>query len=315
MVVMTHKAFWDPVIAGMIFDRPLRFMAKKELFVNSAAAKFITSLGAFPIDRGAGDRAALTRGAGDARARERCCSCSPRATGSGTTACGEFLPGVGMIALRSGAPVMPLALDGTQDMLRDGKLGLPALRGLVGPPVDLGDITARNSKAYQEAARRMHDGRGGALCPALRTSRRSPGRRSRVLRRGAGAQPRAAARARRRRRRSSSPATPATATAWSAPCASPGEALEGAPAPVATLGPDHPQPEVVGSLKDRGVDVVDEVDDATAARSSCARTASSPDVIGRRARPRPQRGRRHLPVRLGRPAQGGSAARGRATRS
>ena len=35
MVIMTHKAFWDPVIAGMIFDRPLRFMAKKELFVTA----------------------------------------------------------------------------------------------------------------------------------------------------------------------------------------------------------------------------------------------------------------------------------------
>ena len=68
MVIMTHKAFWDPVIAGMIFDRPLRFMAKKELFVHSAAAKFITSLGAFPIDRGAGDRAALTAALRDARA-------------------------------------------------------------------------------------------------------------------------------------------------------------------------------------------------------------------------------------------------------
>ena len=37
MVIMTHKAFWDPVIAGMIFDRPLRFMAKKELFANVSA--------------------------------------------------------------------------------------------------------------------------------------------------------------------------------------------------------------------------------------------------------------------------------------
>jgi len=42
-------------------------------------------------------------------------------------------------------------------MLRNGKLGLPALRGLVGPPVDLSDITTRNSKAYQEAARRMRE--------------------------------------------------------------------------------------------------------------------------------------------------------------
>ncbi len=41
----------------------------------------------------------------------------------------EFMPGVGMIALRSGAPVVPLAMDGTQYMLRGGKPGLPALRG------------------------------------------------------------------------------------------------------------------------------------------------------------------------------------------
>ena len=156
MVIMTHKAFWDPVIAGMIFDRPLRFMAKKELFVNSTAAKFITSLGAFPIDRGAGDRAALTA-ALEMLERGEILLMFPEGHRQRYHGVGDFLPGVGMIALRSGAPVVPLALDGTQDMLRDGKLGLPTLRGLVGPPVDLSDITTRNSKAYQEAARRMHD--------------------------------------------------------------------------------------------------------------------------------------------------------------
>jgi 1-acyl-sn-glycerol-3-phosphate acyltransferase len=156
MVIMTHKAFWDPVIAGMIFDRPLRFMAKKELFVNDAASRFITSLGAFPLDRGAGDRAALTT-ALEILKRGEILLMFPEGHRQRDDAVHDFLPGVGMIALRSGAPVIPLALDGTQYMLRDGKLGLPALRGLVGPPVDLGDITTRNSKAYQEAARRMHE--------------------------------------------------------------------------------------------------------------------------------------------------------------
>ncbi len=160
MVIMTHKAFWDPVIAGMIFDRPLRFMAKKELFANGAAARFITSLGAFPIDRGAGDRAALTA-ALEMLGRGEMLLMFPEGHRQRYHGVGDFLPGVGMIALRSGAPVIPLALDGTQDMLRDRKLGLPALRGLVGPPVDLSDITARNSKAYQEAARRMHDAVAG----------------------------------------------------------------------------------------------------------------------------------------------------------
>jgi 1-acyl-sn-glycerol-3-phosphate acyltransferase len=155
MVIMTHKAFWDPVIAGMIFDRPLRFMAKKELFRNPSAAKFITSLGAFPLDRGAGDREAL-KTALEILGRGEILLMFPEGHRQRDDAVHEFMPGVGMIALRSGAPVIPLAMDGTQYMLRGGKPGLPALRGLVGPPVDLGDIPARNSKAYREAAQRMH---------------------------------------------------------------------------------------------------------------------------------------------------------------
>jgi 1-acyl-sn-glycerol-3-phosphate acyltransferase len=156
MVVMTHKAFWDPVIAGMVFDRPLRFMAKKELFVNRSAAWFIGSLGAFPLDRGAGDREALKTALAILE-RGEILLMFPEGHRQRDDAVHEFMPGVGMIALRSGAPVIPLAMDGTQYMLRDGRPGLPALRGLVGPPVDLGDITERNSKAYREAARRMYE--------------------------------------------------------------------------------------------------------------------------------------------------------------
>jgi 1-acyl-sn-glycerol-3-phosphate acyltransferase len=160
MVVMTHKAFWDPVIAGMIFDRPLRFMAKKELFVNPWAAKFIGSLGAFPLDRGAGDREALKTALAILE-RGEILLMFPEGHRQRDDAVHEFMPGVGMIALRSGAPVIPLAMDGTQYMQRGGKPGLPALRGLVGPAVDLGDITTRNSKAYREAAQRMHEAVAG----------------------------------------------------------------------------------------------------------------------------------------------------------
>ncbi|HTX69913.1 MAG TPA: lysophospholipid acyltransferase family protein [Thermoleophilia bacterium] len=160
MVVMTHKCFWDPVIAGMIFERPLRYMAKKELFANEHAARFISSLGAFPLDRGAGDRAALQT-ALTILDRGEVLLMFPEGHRQIDDAVHEFMPGVGMIALRSGAPVIPLALDGTQYMLRDGKPGFPALRGLVGPPVDLSDITQRNSRSYREAAQRMHEAVAG----------------------------------------------------------------------------------------------------------------------------------------------------------
>lgn len=160
MVIMNHKAYFDPVIAGMIFDRPLRYMAKKDLFANAAFRKLIVSLGAFPIDRGAGDREAL-KTALEILDRGEVLLMFPEGRRQRDDAVHEFLPGVGMIALRSGAPVVPLAMDGTQYMLRDGRPGLPALRGLVGPAVELGDIDGRNSKAYREAAQRMHDAVAG----------------------------------------------------------------------------------------------------------------------------------------------------------
>ena len=109
IVVTNHKANIDPVIAGMVCDRPLRYMAKKELFGNAAFRKLIVSLGAFPIDRGAGDREALTRS-------------------------------------------LEILADGG---VRDGRPHLPVLRTKMGPPVGFGDLTARNSKTYHEAARRM----------------------------------------------------------------------------------------------------------------------------------------------------------------
>ena len=160
VVITNHKANLDPVIVGMLFDRPLRYMAKKELFGNAAFSKLIVSLGAFPIDRGAGDRAALTTSL-EVLAGGEVLLMFPEGHRQRDDAVHEFLPGVGMIALRSGAPVVPMAMDGTQRMLRDGRPGLPALRALVGPPLDLSDLTGRNSKTYQEAARRMRDAVAG----------------------------------------------------------------------------------------------------------------------------------------------------------
>ncbi len=154
IVVTDHKSNIDPVVCGMIFDRPLRYMAKKELFVYSPLRKLIVTLGAFAIERGVGDRAALTTSLEILKNGEILLM-FPEGHRRRDDAVHEFLPGVGMIALRSGAPVVPMAMDGTQRLVRDGRPGRPALRALVGPPLDFSDLTGRNSKAYQEAARRM----------------------------------------------------------------------------------------------------------------------------------------------------------------
>lgn len=154
IVVVNHRANIDPVIIGMVFDRPLRYMAKKELFGNPALRWLITTLGAFPIARGAGDRAALQTSL-DVLAAGGVLLMFPEGHRHRDDKVHDFLPGVGMLALRSQAPVIPVASKGTDDMWRDGRPGLPALRLSVGAPVDFSDLTGRGSKVYAEAARRM----------------------------------------------------------------------------------------------------------------------------------------------------------------
>jgi 1-acyl-sn-glycerol-3-phosphate acyltransferase len=155
IVACNHKSLADPVVAGMVCYRPLRYMAKKELFANPYLRRLITSLGAFPIDRGAGDREALVRSL-QILEEGGLLLMFPEGTRQTDDAVHEFFPGVGMIALRSGAPVVPLAMDGTQRMLPpEGGVRLTQLRTAIGPPIDLSDLTARNSRTYQEAARRM----------------------------------------------------------------------------------------------------------------------------------------------------------------
>lgn len=59
IICSNHPALRDPIYIAEAMDRKLTFMAKKELFKNKLFAKLISSLGAFPVDRGANDIAAI----------------------------------------------------------------------------------------------------------------------------------------------------------------------------------------------------------------------------------------------------------------
>lgn len=62
LLASNHLTFADPVLLGLCLKRRLYFMAKAELFSNKFASFFIRHLGAFPVDRGAGDGKAIKTG-------------------------------------------------------------------------------------------------------------------------------------------------------------------------------------------------------------------------------------------------------------
>jgi len=59
ILAVNHKSNWDPVIVGAFSPRPLKMMAKAELFKNPIAGWFLGLLGAFPVNRGKGDIGAI----------------------------------------------------------------------------------------------------------------------------------------------------------------------------------------------------------------------------------------------------------------
>lgn len=51
VICANHINLWDPILLAIIFDRPIRFMAKKELFDNKLLGFLLNKFGAFPVDR------------------------------------------------------------------------------------------------------------------------------------------------------------------------------------------------------------------------------------------------------------------------
>ncbi|HEY7814175.1 MAG TPA: lysophospholipid acyltransferase family protein [Nakamurella sp.] len=56
LFVSNHEAWWDIPLIGYAAPRPVRFMAKSELFKNRAIGGFLRKGGAFPVRRDEPDR-------------------------------------------------------------------------------------------------------------------------------------------------------------------------------------------------------------------------------------------------------------------
>src|SRR5690242_983908 len=57
IIAANHRSFLDPFVIACMAKRPMYYVAKKEIFeYHPALAWLLSAVGAFPVDRGAGDR-------------------------------------------------------------------------------------------------------------------------------------------------------------------------------------------------------------------------------------------------------------------
>lgn len=114
VIVSNHLSNLDPSLLGASLPRRIRFLAKRGLIESNAALGwFLKSYGAFPLNRDGVDVRAY-RWALNQLANDGALVLFPEGTRS-TGAMAPAKQGVVNIVLRTGAPILPVGITGTED--------------------------------------------------------------------------------------------------------------------------------------------------------------------------------------------------------
>jgi 1-acyl-sn-glycerol-3-phosphate acyltransferase len=141
ILAANHRSFFDPFVIGTMTRRPVYYVAKKELFTYSRILSWVlNALGAFPVDRGHGDQDTIET-AIQILKRGDIVLMFPEGTRTRPGSLGKPKRGVGRLALETGAPVVPIAIIGTEDIrrgwrIRPRKVRVRAGRALHFPKID-----------------------------------------------------------------------------------------------------------------------------------------------------------------------------------
>lgn len=150
LLCANHTSYKDPVLLGLIQKRPVRFMAKKELFRNRFLSWLIRTLGAFPVERSGGVSA--IRNGIDIVKKGGVLGIFIEGTRSKTGELRNPKPGVILLATEGEAPIVPVDIIG-----EDGKPPRVFRRCVirVGTPIVHGDLPMEDgsSAAMRKSSR------------------------------------------------------------------------------------------------------------------------------------------------------------------
>ncbi len=155
IVACNHTGAADGVIICASMKNQIRFMSKKELFKVPVVGAFLKAIGCYPVDRKKSDIAALKTTINLLKDND-CVGIFPQGTrmpgvDPSTT---EVKSGVGLIAARSGADVLPVCIkskSGKTQMFKKNYL-------IIGSPIKNEEFDFENNKGmegHQKAADRI----------------------------------------------------------------------------------------------------------------------------------------------------------------
>ena len=130
VVAANHESVLDPPLLALATKRPLRFLAKEELWRYRPGAWLMDALGGVSVARGREGHIAIAHAEELIRAGEAV-AIFPQGTVNG----GVWTRGAARLALATGAPLVPVRIVGTARALSRGRIGFPRIQVVVGESI------------------------------------------------------------------------------------------------------------------------------------------------------------------------------------
>jgi 1-acyl-sn-glycerol-3-phosphate acyltransferase len=121
LILSNHRSDCDPVAVQVACRRPIRFMAKSELFEMKGVRTVLHWIKAFPVKRGEPDKSAIKYSIAQVQAGE-CVGVFPEGQLTEDGKLQELKPGVALIVRLAGVPVICVGLENTDGVVPYGSL-------------------------------------------------------------------------------------------------------------------------------------------------------------------------------------------------
>ena len=131
-----HRSFADFGFAAFCTDRKLFFMTKDEMWKHKALGRLLLTVGAFPVHRESADREALQR-AEEVLRKDQVLVMFPEGTRRQGPVIEDLMEGATFLSARTGAPIVPIGIGGSDLAMPKGKLIPKPLRieVVIGPAI------------------------------------------------------------------------------------------------------------------------------------------------------------------------------------
>lgn len=132
----THRSTIDIPVASAATRRRMRFMGKDSIWKVKPIGKIMSALGAFPVTRGSADLEALKRCIAVLQSGEPLVM-FPEGTRHYGPEVQPLFDGAAYVALKTGVPIVPAGISGTEDVMRSGSKAIrfKKCRMVIGKPI------------------------------------------------------------------------------------------------------------------------------------------------------------------------------------